>query len=93
MAKFETNASGAIWWPNLQLMQVALYLAGEITQVKEPIPWVRCASGNVLKEMFRPVKEILRGVSRDKLVTESQDLICGEHQTQKILCKGLLICV
>ena len=48
MAKFETNASGAIWWPNFQLMQVALYLAGEITQVKEPIPWVRCASGNVL---------------------------------------------
>ena len=23
MAKFATNASGAIWWPNLQLMQVA----------------------------------------------------------------------
>ena len=29
-------------------MQVALYLAGEINQVKESIPWVRCASGNVL---------------------------------------------
>ena len=29
-------------------MQVAFYLAGEITQVKESIPWVRCASGNVL---------------------------------------------
>ena len=29
-------------------MQVALYLAGEITQDKESIPWVRCASGNVL---------------------------------------------
>ena len=28
-------------------MQVAFYLAGEITQVKEAIPWVRCASGNV----------------------------------------------
>ena len=28
-------------------MQVALYLAGEITQVKESIPWVLCASGNV----------------------------------------------
>ena len=28
-------------------MQVAIYLAGEITQVKESIPWVRCASGNV----------------------------------------------
>ena len=28
-------------------MQVTFYLAGEITQVKESIPWVRCASGNV----------------------------------------------
>ena len=28
-------------------MQVAFYLAGEITQVKESIPWVRCASGNI----------------------------------------------
>ena len=28
-------------------MQVAFYLAGEITQVKESIPGVRCASGNV----------------------------------------------
>ena len=29
-------------------MQLAFYLAGEITQGKESIPWVRCASGNVL---------------------------------------------
>ena len=36
-----TNASGAIWW------QVAFFLAGEITQVKESISWVRGASGNV----------------------------------------------
>ena len=28
-------------------MQVAFYLAGEITQVLDAIPWVRCASGNV----------------------------------------------
>ena len=28
-------------------MQVAFFLAGEITQVKDSIPWVRCASGNV----------------------------------------------
>ena len=28
-------------------MQVAFYLAGEKTQIKESIPWVRCASGNV----------------------------------------------
>ena len=25
------------------------FLAGKITQVKEAIPWFRCASGNVLK--------------------------------------------
>ena len=29
-------------------MQVAFHLAGEITQVLDAIPWVRCASGNVL---------------------------------------------
>ena len=29
-------------------MQVTFFLAGEITQVKESIPWVCCASGNVL---------------------------------------------
>ena len=45
--KFAINASGASWWPNLDSMQVAFYLAGEITQVIDSIPWVRCASGNV----------------------------------------------
>ena len=84
MAKCATNASGAIWWPNFELMQVPpfgtnsggitwwsnfeliqvephtlgtnaggileFYLAGEITQVKDSIPWVRCAFGNVLTE-------------------------------------------
>ena len=28
-------------------MQVAFYFAGEITQVLDAIPWVRCASGNI----------------------------------------------
>ena len=28
-------------------MQVAFYFAGEITQVLDANPWVRCASGNV----------------------------------------------
>ena len=47
MAKFVTDASGATWWP-LEPMQVAFFLlVGEIIQVKEAIPWVRCASGNV----------------------------------------------
>ena len=40
-------------------MQVAFLLAGEITQVKESIPWVRCASGNVLHCVMRYVYPIL----------------------------------
>ena len=45
---FVTDASGPTWWPNWESMQVAFFLlAEEITQVKEAIPWVRCASGNV----------------------------------------------
>ena len=48
MAKFVIDTSGATWWPNLEPMQVAFFfLAEEITRVKEAIPWVRCASGNV----------------------------------------------
>ena len=47
MDNFATNANCATWWPNLDSMQVAFYLAGEITQVIDSIPWVRCASGNV----------------------------------------------
>ena len=31
-------------------MQVAFYFAGEITQVLDAIPWVRCASGNVSRD-------------------------------------------
>ena len=44
---FATNANCATWWPNLDSMQVAFYLAGEITHFIDSIPWVRCASGNV----------------------------------------------
>ena len=48
VVKFWTNSSGTTYnWPNLEPMQVVFYLAGEITQVKESISWVRCASGNV----------------------------------------------
>ena len=43
MVKFLTNTSGTTYnCPNLEPMHLALYLAGEITQVKESIP-----SGNV----------------------------------------------
>ena len=44
---FATKASFATWWPNLEPKKVAFYSAGEITQVIDSIPWVRCASGNV----------------------------------------------
>ena len=39
-------------------MQVAFYLAGEITQVLDLIPWVRCDSGNVLKHLLVPQKPL-----------------------------------
>merc|ERR1712037_813007 len=60
VAKFVTKASIATWCPKLEPMLIALHvgqicnqckwhsIAGEITQVLDPIPWVRCASGNVL---------------------------------------------
>ena len=56
LAKVGTDSGGITWWSNFELtynwlnlepMQVAFYLAGEITQVIDSIPWVRCASGNV----------------------------------------------
>ena len=37
-ANFSTHASGAIWWPNLELMQVEPPLVGEITQVQMLYP-------------------------------------------------------
>ena len=49
LAKFGTNTSGTTCWSNLELMQV-VFLVGEIYQVIESIPWVRCASGNVLSQ-------------------------------------------
>ena len=97
VVKYGTNASGAIWWANLQLMQLApsggqiwnqskwctlwpnwqpmqvapsggqicnqfkkfhwnqfqTILVERFTQVMDSIPWVRCASGNVLFKNFK----------------------------------------
>ena len=64
MAKFVTKANIATLWQNLEPMLIALHVglifnqckqvtfsfAGEITQVLDAIPWVRCASGNVSYE-------------------------------------------
>ena len=59
LAKFGTDSGGITWWSNVELIQVeahtigqleplqmAFYLSGQITQVEESIPRVRCASGN-----------------------------------------------
>ena len=62
LAKFGTNSGDITWWSNFELiqlepntnlepMQVEFYLAGDITQVIDSIPWVRCASGNVLPKL------------------------------------------
>ena len=60
VVKFWTNTSGTTYnWPNSEPMQVEFYLAGEITQVIDSIPWVRCPSGNVYENWvpFRPHKK------------------------------------
>ena len=69
VAKFAINASGAIWWPNLQLIQVVP--SGEITQVLDAIPWVRCASGNVFLKLFK------RGGGIKPMFKKTADLVTG----------------
>ena len=74
LAKFGTNSGGITWLSNFELIQVephtigqiwnqcnvqvAFYLAGEITQVIDSIPWVRCASGNVFQVLMIQNDEI-----------------------------------
>ena len=62
-------------------MQVSLYLAGEINQVKESIPWVRCTSGNVF------VNDLVVGVdgritSPNGFSTSWESSICERKVTQ-----------
>ena len=58
-------------------MQVAFYLAGEIPQVKESIPWVRCASGNVLVKVPLNVLQINLFLQwADKTVFIHHSLVC-----------------
>ena len=53
VAKIGTNADCISCWPNFYPMQVAFYLAREITQDLDAIPWVRCASGNVWRSKLK----------------------------------------
>ena len=53
-------------------MQVKFYLAGEITQVMDSIPWVRCASGNVLF-MTEKVPMMIFGGCNDNYDADNDD--------------------
>ena len=45
-------------------MQVAFYFAGEITQVLDANPWVRCASGNVsVEDLFNGIQSYCTGIA------------------------------
>ena len=60
-----TNASGTIWWPNLEQMHLILnQLSVEtIIQVTDSIPCVRCGSGNVLWVAFNWINSIVATMS------------------------------
>ena len=98
LANFGTNSGGFTWWSNFELIiQVephtigqiwnqckwnSSYLAGEITQVIDSIPWVRCASGNVF---------IIYVTSQNLyilLVTCNQYVLIIFHQGSKPLDRG-----
>ena len=55
-AKFATNASGAIWWPNLQLMQVTESISGSVVPLA-------MFSLNMEEYWLSSHKEELRGTS------------------------------
>ena len=63
-------------------MQVALYLAGEITQVKESIPWVRCASGNVSQLYFKEVGGV--GAASEVILT-TRSRVVSDPQEESLL--------
>ena len=80
VVKLRTNANGTTYnCPNLEPIQVAFYLAGEITQVIDSIPWVRCASGNVWKicgkcSDFRNIFKSLQNFEIFRKIIDFQEL-------------------
>ena len=79
------NANCVIWWSNLEPMQVAFYLAGEITQVLDTIPWVRCASGNV---SFRNLYD--SSLKKGASATDRDEMSAGMVYSSKLIrvCSG-----
>ena len=64
-------------------MQVAFYFAGEIIQVLDAIPWVRCASGNVFikaQSQSFPASKLSLGVCPTARPTSYQLLLKTEER-------------
>ena len=94
VVKFWTNTSGTTYnWPNLEIMQVAFYLAGEITQVKESIPWVRCASGNVSSNLWTEPPACDRSMIYFHLILWREPALCDDGGGQVLWCRCLHYCL
>ena len=95
--------------PKLELMLTALhigqilnsyrwnhYLAGEITQVIDFIPWVRCASGNVclITDSIRAVGEKEAcGISKLQLGESSKPLLALEDKLKEAVVTDKVISI
>ena len=78
-------------------MQVAFYLSGEITQVKESIPWVRCASGNVFlmneypnmfvsTKLYKRMSEYVNNLTRTNVRINICIENCTKNQIYSNMC-------
>ena len=61
-------------------MQVAFYFAGEINQVLDAIPWVRCASGNVFQENLESFLAIAEELQLKGLLGKSEDFVKRDQE-------------
>ena len=64
VAKFVTEANIATWWPQLEPMLIGTNASGILfswrdKQVLDAIPWVRCASDNVLLLPYTTISDPL----------------------------------
>ena len=64
-------------------MQMTFNFAGEITQVLDALPWVRCASGNVFSSVYR--LKIKRGGSSEDGFGKELLVLAGFGKEQRAL--------
>ena len=101
MVKFATYASGAIWWPNLQLMQVVpsggqicnwcnwCHVVAKFNPSHGVNFWVRCASGNVFS-ISAVIKKLKWPIGISKWSGVHNELngeeICMEQKWNRFRC-------